>query len=370
METWLKVNENLCGGPERTLLMFKKRENLLGLDIGSHSVKMVQLDARHSPPKLLNLGLIPLPKEAFAEGRMIKPEIVAKSIQQLTAHLKIKERFVAASISGYEVMIKKIELPTMTEEELSNRMQAELGQYIPFNIEEVHVDYQVLDLVKDRPSQMEVMLVAAKKESINDHVSLLKIAGLQPLVVDVDFFALSNAYEAGYGLSKENVAMMDIGANKTLVDIIQGGVPIFTRGISIGGSQITDSIRDTLRISDEEAERIKLGEASEKLSTRELEEIFVSVIRDWVRELRRAFDFFYSNFPESKIDKIFLSGGSCRIPGLDKLLQDSLAAEVEIFNPLAPLGRDAKIFDPAYLDYVGPQMAISLGLALRKAKGK
>ena len=350
--------------------MFKKRENLLGLDIGSHSVKMVQLDARNMPPKLMNLGLIPLPREAFAEGRMIKSEVVAKSIQQLTAHLKIKERFVAASISGYEVMIKKIELPMMTEAELNNRMQAELGQYIPFNIEEVHVDYQVLDVVKDRPTQMEVMLVAAKKESINDHVNLLKLAGFQPLVVDVDFFALSNGYEAVCGLSDENIAIMDIGANKTLVDIVQRGVPVFTRGISIGGSQITESIREALRISEEEAERIKLGEASQKLSMAELEEIFVSVIRDWVRELRRAFDFFYSNFPDSKIDKIFLSGGSCRIPGLDKLIQESLAAEVAIFNPLARLERDPKLFDPAYLDYVGPQMVISLGLALRKAKAK
>jgi type IV pilus assembly protein PilM len=350
--------------------MFNKRDNLLGLDIGSHSVKMVQVDARNKPYKLMNLGLIPLPAEAVAEGRIIKSELVAKAIQQLAGHLKIKERFVAASISGYEVMIKKIELPMMTTVELNNRMQAELGQYIPFNIEEVHVDYQVLDFVKDRQNQMEVMLVAAKKDSINDHVNLLKLAELQPLVVDVDFFALSNAYEAAYGTSDENVAVMDIGANKTLLDIIRRGVPIFTRGISIGGSQITANIREALRGSDEEAERIKLGEASDKLPAQEMEEIFVSLTRDWVREFRRAFDFFYSNFPDSKIEKVFLCGGSCRIPGLDRLIQESLTTEVEIFNPLTHLDRDAKVFDPAYLDYVGPQMAIALGLALRKAKEK
>lgn len=350
--------------------MLKKRDNLLGLDIGSHSVKIIQIDAREKPPKLMNLGLIPLPKEAFAEGRMIKSEVVARSIQQLSTHLKLKERFVAASISGYEVMIKKIELPTMTEAELTNRMQTELGQYIPFNIEEVHVDYQVLDTVKDRPNMMEVMLVAAKRESINDHVNLLKLAALQPLVVDVDFFALSNAFEATYGLSDQNVAIMDIGATKTLLDIVQNGIPVFTRGISIGGSQITDGIRDELRVSDEEAERIKLGEASDKLSTDELSEIFLSIVRDWVREFRRAFDFFSSNFPDAKIDKIFLSGGSCRIPGLDRLIQEGFAAEVEIFNPLSRLERSPKLFDPAYLDYIGPQMVIALGLALRKAKAK
>lgn len=350
--------------------MFKKKDNLIGLDIGSYCVKMVQLEERNRQHRLLNVGMIPVPRDAFAEGRMVKSEVVAKSVQQLASHLKMKDRFVTASVSGYEVMIKKIELPVMSEEELSNRMQLELGQYIPFNIEEVHVDYQVLNMVKDRPTHMEVMLVAAKKESINDHIGLLKIAGLQPLVMDVDFFALSNAYEANHGLREDNIALIDIGANKTLVDIVQQGVPVFTRGISIGGAQINEGIKEAFRVDDEEAEQIKLGNAAGRISESELEEVFTAVARDWVRELRRAFDFYYGNFPDSKIDKIFLSGGSSRLTGLDKVLQENLAAEVEIFNPFARLEWDSKAFDPAYLDYVGPQMAVAMGLALRKAKAK
>lgn len=370
MEKRQKVNENLCGSPERDAFMFKRKDSLVGLDIGSHSIKMVQLEAKASSLRLQSLGLIPLPRDAFAEGRVSKAELVAKTIQQLIAHLKLKEKLVATSISGYEVMIKKIELPVMSEHELSARMQSELGQYIPFNIEEVHVDYQVLDMVKDRPNQMEVLLVAAKKESINDHVNLLRLSGVDPMVIDVDFFALSNVYEANFGRSEECIALMDIGANKTLVDIVHRGVPIFTRGISIGGYQITESIRDAFRVSEEEAERIKLGEASEHVSQQEVANVFVSIVRDWVREFRRAFDFYYSNFPDNKIDKLFLSGGSCRIPGLDKVLQENLAAEVGIFNPFSQVEKDPKVFDPGYLDYIGPQMAISLGLALRKAKSK
>jgi len=171
--------------------MFGKKENIVGLDIGSHSIKMVQVSAKNGSLKLLNLGVASVPREAFAEGRVSKADQVAKCIQQLAGHLKIKDKLVATSISGYEVMIKKIELPMMTEAELENRMQVELGQYIPYNIEEVDVDYQIMDLVKERPNYMDVLLVAAKKESVNDYVSLIRMAGLDPVVVDVDFFGSS-----------------------------------------------------------------------------------------------------------------------------------------------------------------------------------
>jgi len=350
--------------------MFGKKENIVGLDIGSHSIKMVQVSAKNGSLKLLNLGVASVPREAFAEGRVSKADQVAKCIQQLAGHLKIKDKLVATSISGYEVMIKKIELPMMTEAELENRMQVELGQYIPYNIEEVDVDYQIMDLVKERPNYMDVLLVAAKKESVNDYVSLIRMAGLDPVVVDVDFFALSNAYEAVYGLQEENLVLLDIGANKSIMNITSKGIPIFTRGISIGGNQITQRVLDQFKVAAEEAERLKLGDASGKGSVRDLEDIYVSVVQNWVNEFQRAIDFYYSNFPELKISRIFLSGGSSRIPGLNQLFRESLEVPVELFNPLSHLEYDSKVFDSAYLDYVGPQMAISLGLALRKAKLK
>ena len=172
---------------------------------------------------------------------MAKPEVVADAIRQLATHLKIKQKAVAISISGYDVMIKKIELPTMTEDELEARMHSELGQYIPYNIDEVDVDYQVIDVSKDRPNFMDVLLVAAKKESITDFNNLLKLSGFDPFVVDVDFFALSNSFEVTYGFGDERIALLDIGANKSVMNIAHKGVPIFTRSISIGGNQITDN---------------------------------------------------------------------------------------------------------------------------------
>lgn len=350
--------------------MFRNPENLVGLDIGSHAVKMVQLSTKDSAARLVSFGMAPIPKGAFAEGRIHKPDLVANCVQQLAGHLKIKEKGVAASMSGYEVMIKKIDLPMMTEEELDNRLQDELGQYIPYNIEEVDVDYQVLGIAKDRPNFMEVLLVAAKKDSIREHVNLIRQAGFEPIVIDVDYFALTNAFETTYGIGEESVALIDIGANKAIMSIMERGVPVFTRGISIGGAQITEKIGEHFRVPHDEAEKIKLGEVSSEAQIKEVEEIFVSSVRTWVNECKRAIDFFYSNYTDTQIGKIYLSGGSSRMAGLDKVLQENVEIPVEIFNPLSKLEHDAKAFDPAYVDFVGPQMAISLGLSLRKTKEK
>jgi type IV pilus assembly protein PilM len=351
------------------LSLFSKSENLIGLDIGSHSVKLMQANSVNAT-RLISMGIAPLPQDAFNEGRLAKPQAVADVIRMLAGHLKIKEKGVAVCISGYDVMIKKIELPTMTEDELAERMHSELGQYIPYNIEEVDVDYQIIDVAKDRPNFMDVLLVAAKKESVTDFNNILKLSGFDPFVVDVDFFALSNSFEATYGFGDQRVALLDIGANKTVINIAHKGLPIFTRSISIGGNQLTDAIKDFFNISFEEAESVKLGESVEKYPVRELEDIFVSTVSGWVTECRRAIDFYFHNFPEEKVAAIYLSGGSSRIPGLDKVLHEHLEVPVEIFNPISRIQYDVKQFDPAYVDYIGPQMAISLGLALRKTKEK
>jgi type IV pilus assembly protein PilM len=350
--------------------VFRKKGNLVGLDIGSHSVKVVQLRSRDTGPELLNFGLAPLRSEIFSEGKATRPEAVASVVQGLMRHLAIKEKSVAASVSGHEVISKKVDVPVMTEEELENRMQFELGHYIPYSINEVDVDYQILDAAKDRPNYMEVLLVAAKKETVNDHVNLIKLCDLHPMVIDVDYYALSNAFEATYGFEEKNIVLIDLGASKTIMNIVCRGLPVFPRVISIGGRQITERIEDHYGISLDDAERTKLGGIPSKHPMEELEEIFVMIVRNWVSECRKAINLFHTNFPDHEINQIYLSGGSCRIPGLDKVFEENLDAAVAIFNPLARLEYDSQILDPAYIDHIGPQMAISLGLAMRKAKEK
>ncbi|MCK8601343.1 type IV pilus assembly protein PilM [Desulfoferrobacter suflitae] len=347
--------------------MLRKKENLIGLDIGSHSIKMVRLKEKNGIIQLLNAGVVPTGPESLSTSKGNRQERLAKTIQKLAAHLKVKGKLIAMSISGYEVMIKKIELPMMTEEELEDRMHLELGQYIPYNIDEVEVDYQILDVAKDRPSFMEVLLVAAKKESINDYIDLARMAGFEPTVIDVDFFALGNAYEASYGLTgSENILLMDIGAAKTAMNVLHHGVPIFTRDVPIGGRQITEAIQESAGISEEAAERIKLGEPSPKIRETSVQEVFADVVSNWVSEFKRAVDFYYRNYPDNQIEKIFLSGGSSRISGLAGVFREGLGIPVEILNPLKAVNYEEKYFDPSYLDYLGPQMCIAFGLALRK----
>ncbi len=350
--------------------LFSKSENLVGLDIGSHSVKILQLNSANDALSLVNMGIAPLPRESFIEGRLAEPEAVAATIRKLAGHLKIKRKPVAVSISGYDAMIKKIELPNMAEAELATRMQSELGQYIPYNIDEVDVDYEVVGSSKDRPNFMDVLLVAAKKESIADFNNLLKLAGFDPLVVDVDFFALSNSLEATRGFGEEKVALLDLGANKTLLNIAHNGVPIFTRSISVGGNQLTDAIKDTFNLSFEEAELVKLGQSETRFPAKDLQEVFVSTVAGWVTQCQRALDFYLHNFPDDKISSVFLSGGSCQLPDLDKVFKEHLEVPVEIFNPVSQIHCDPKQFDPAYIEHMGPQMAVSFGLALRKSREK
>lgn len=347
--------------------MFAKKDNLLGLDVGSHSVKMLQLKLKDGSFHLAGLGLAPLPREAFSEGRVNQPELVANRIKTLFKNLKLKGKLVAAGVSGYDVMIKKIEVPAMSEKELDNRMQSELGQYIPYRIEEVDVDYQIMDLVKDSPNSMEVLLVAAKKESVSEHVNMVRQSNMSTQVMDVDFFALNNAFETTYGVSDGTVALLDIGSHKAIMNIMIQNFTPYTRALSIGGSQITDAIKDRFKLTFDEAERMKLGYIPNKYSKEELQEIVSSVIRNWISEFKRVIDFYLTNYPHRDIEKIYLSGGSCRIPGLKKVFHEHMDIDVDIFNPLNKINYDSKAFDPAYLDYIGPQMAISLGLALRKA---
>jgi type IV pilus assembly protein PilM len=348
--------------------MFHKKKQLIGLDIGSHTVKIVQLKESKKGLKLVAFGVAPIVPQAIVEGAIREPDSIARTIRQLATNLNIKGKLVATSISGYAVMIKKIQVPSTTEEELERNLYQELGQYIPYNIQEVRVDYQVLDVTREKPKSVEVLLVAAKKEAVDEYVDLVSLSGFEAAVVDVDFFALSNAYEATYGSSNnEPIVLVDVGANKISIIIVQQAIPVFTRDISVGGAQLSIEIQNKMGIPYDQAERVKLGENLENFNTKELEEIFAHTVKTWSAEIKRALDFYLGTVREARIKTMLLSGGSCRIPGLNKLLMKDTGLTVEIFNPLEMLDYDTEHFDPDYISFIGPQLAIGLGLALRKA---
>ena len=356
-----------------------KKNQLVGLDIGSHSVKLVEIDHSKKGMILKSFGMIGLPSGAIVEGSVREPDVVASAIRTLCKNLKVRNRNVATSISGYSVIVKKIEVGEGEEGELEKTIHEEAEQYIPFDINDVNLDYELLP-TPEEPSEeekgskanyKELILVAAKKDMVNEYVALLEMAGLSAMVMDVDAFALQNAFEISASEPQGCYALVTIGAEELGINAIKGGISMFTRDSSYGGKQITEGIMNELKISFEEAEKIKLG--GTKLDDKEkgvLEEIFTSVVTSWVQEIKRALDFLSTTYPDATIEKVYVAGGSCRIPGFQKYLELDTGIPVEEINPFANLIINEKTFDPKYLGYAAPQAAVAVGLALRSIDDK
>ncbi|OGQ86462.1 MAG: pilus assembly protein PilM [Deltaproteobacteria bacterium RIFOXYD12_FULL_56_24] len=345
-------------------LPFLKRQTLsIGLDIGSHAVKICEMAETGTGYKLVALGSALLPPDSLEDGALQDPEAVGKIITSLVNNLKIKNKKVAISISGYSVIVKKINLATMSEEALEKHIESEAEQYIPFDIEDVYLDFQDLK-THAADDRMDVMLVAAKREVVDGYLNMLRTAGLQPVVVDVDAFALENAFEANFGLA-DNVALVDIGASKMNINIISQGSSILARDVVLGSRQLTEQIQNLFGISFAEAEGLKTGEFSPKEKQQELEILFANTCSQWVAEVKRAIDFYYSNNPDETISKIILSGGGAKIQGLLEFFEKETAIAIEIFNPFKQAAVDDRTIDPSYLKSIAPEMALAAGLATR-----
>jgi type IV pilus assembly protein PilM len=358
-----------------------KKNQLVGLDIGSHSIKLAEVEDTKKGKILKSFGVIGLPQDAIVEGAIKEMEIVSSAIKTLYRHLKIKNKNVVTSISGYSVIVKKITIQKRGEAELEATIQDEAEQYIPFDINDVNLDYEILSSTGDKDQQekgakedrglMDVMLVAAKKDIVEDYESLLHLTGLNPAILDVDAFALQNAFESALEEISGCYAIVNVGAEELGINAIKNGVSIFTRDSSYGGYQINEAIMSKFGVSYEEAEKIKLGGTKLESKEREtLEDVFTSVVSGWVNEIKRALDFLSTTYPDESIEKIFVSGGSCRIPGFQKYLEIETEIPVEEMNPFANLQINDKLYDPKYLNYMAPQAAVAVGLALRSIGDK
>ena len=351
-------------------MVFSKKDNLVGLDIGSRSLKAAEISESKRGRELKGFGITEISHGAIEEGTINDPESVAESIRQLFKAYNIKEHNVAISIGGYSVIVKKISVQTMDEEQLQETIHFEAEQYIPFDISDVNLDFQILGDNETNPNQMNVFLVAAKKEMVNDYVNLANLAGLNPCIVDVEAFALQNTFEANYDTAGDNVALIDIGASKTSLNILKGNNSVFMRDVSLGCMQINQKIISLIDCSYDEAEQLKSGGGSDRLSDEDLKGIVSSVVADWCTEIRRALDFFYSTYPDDQIKRIILSGGGANIAEFRQLLAVEASAEVETINPFRNIYVDDARFDPDFIKQIGPQAAITAGLAIRKVNDK
>lgn len=349
-------------------------KSVVGLDVGSSSIKAVELTARgkNGGFELSHLGVAQVPAEAIVQGAFLNSSAITDSIREAIENAKIKTKNVAAAVSGHSVIVKRVSLPVMTRDELDEQIRWEAEQYIPFDVNEVNLDFQILDSADDE-GQMEVLLVAAKKDLIDDYVQVIGEAGLTPVAIDVAAFAVENAFEANYQVApQETIALVNIGAQVVNISIMSNGVPSFTRDITTAGNQYTEEIQKALSISFDEAERIKLGgrgSQSQDVVPQEVEQAVQTVTETVIGEISRSLDFYGATTADSRIEKVFLSGGSAKVSGFANAFHERTGLPVEVMNPLNRMIPTNK-FEAEYLDELAPALGVGVGLALREADAR
>ena len=348
--------------------MFRKSRAVVGLDIGSSAVKAVELKAVEKAFRVSAFGMQPVPQGSIVDGEIIDASAVADAIRDVFESNKaFKAMDVCASLSGNAVIVKKITLPVMTKSELDESIYWEAEQYIPFEIDDVNLDYQILDPGTGPESRgtMEVLLVAAKKEKIGDYSSVIALAGRTPVIIDVDAFALQNAFEANYGLeSGQVVVLLNAGASAININIVQGDQSVFTRDISIGGNAYTEAVQKELDLPFDAAEELKKGIPVDGATFEEARPMLRAVTENVLLEIQKTFDFFAAASSD-QIGRIVLSGGASRVDGFLEMLQDRFDVPVEDFDPFRSVTWDAKTLDADPVE-VGSSAAVAVGLALRR----
>jgi len=340
-------------------------KEFIGLDIGSSSIKLAEIRrTRQGGYQLKNIGEAPLPPGAIVNKTIANSDPVIEAVSTLVSDLKVRTKNVVISISGHFVNIKKVSLPKMNERELREAIPWELDQYMPHSIDDVSYDFQILP-GETPEGNMDVLIVAAKKDVTSSYISLATEAGLNPIVVDVDVFALENMYEINYFHSDEVVALVNIGASVTNINILKNGLSIFTRDITIGGKEFTEWIQREFSVEYGEAEGMKLSLGHDETPP-DLDKLAHDFTNLVCGEIKRTLEFFSKTLWKEEVDKIILGGGSSKIPQVKDRLGQVTGAKVEVVNPFRNVLYSDKDFDPEYIRDIAPKMGVVVGLALRR----
>ena len=349
--------------------MFKKgsgKKNLVGLDIGSSSVKAVELAKKGAALQLLSLGFENLQTDTIVDGQIMELNNVSTVITQIFNEHQIRTTRVAAGVSGHSVIVKNIVLPQMSQEELQESFSWHAEEHIPFDIADVNLDYELTGRSDDA---LHVLMAACKSDKIANVRQAIQLAGKQPVIIDVDAFALQNCYEVNYRpRAGEIVALLNVGAATMNINILNGTRSVFARDASVGGSQYTSLLQRELGLSYEQAEGVKRGMAlPEGVEPRPIQPIVETVSEALALEVKKTFDFYRASVQEGEatIQKILLAGGGSKLPGLADYLSHKFEIPVEVFDPFKQIEVDAKKFDPDYMREIVPEMAVAVGLALR-----
>jgi len=348
--------------------MMWKRNNksMVGVDIGSSSVKAVELQGKNGDFQLVSLGYEGLPADSVVDGQIMELNAVSSAIGNIFNEHKIKTTKVAAGVNGHSVIVKNIVLPQMSEEELQESFAWHAEEHIPFDISDVNLDYHVTD---STPDAIHVLLAACKRDKVANLKQAIQLAGKQPAVIDVDAFALQNCYELNYDPQPgQVVALLNIGASTTNINILNGNRSVFTRDATFGGNQYTSLLQKELGLTFDQAEQVKRGlPLPDSVEPRDIEPILDTVSDILALEIQKTMDFYRATVEdgEEAVQQILVSGGGSKLRGLVEFLSTRFEIPVEVFDPFRKIRVDSRGFDPDYMREIVPEMAIAVGLALR-----
>ncbi|HYL91645.1 MAG TPA: type IV pilus assembly protein PilM [Alphaproteobacteria bacterium] len=344
---------------------FGSSKAVVGLDIGSSSIKAIELKRSRGEIQVAHLGMEPLASDIVVDSMIVDSGSVSSAISKIFSDHGIKTKSVATSVSGHSVIVKPIKVAPMSEAELAEGINTEAAQHIPFDIADVNLDFEILN-PDNMGSQMDVLLVAVKKDKILNYTNVLSLAAKTPAVVDIDAFALQNCYEYNYQPGFDStVALLNLGASVMNINIVKGNTPLFTRDVSVGGNQYTDSLQKELDLSFEDAESLKLGKKVGTVSEDAKLPILQQVTEIIVLEIQKTFDFFRATASGEHIERVYLAGGSSKVPGLVEALRQEFSLPVEILNPFRRIMPPADVTENELLEQNPGQLAVGVGLALR-----
>lgn len=350
--------------------LFGAKRDLLGLDIGSSAIKLVQMKQARGNYLLQKFGIQPLEPEVIVDGTVMDSGRVVSAIKALVDEQNVKLKNVAMSISGHSVIVKKINLPPLPDEELEDQVRLAAEQYIPFDINEVNIDFHILnpnEQSDDGQSQMSLLLVAAKKDKVTELSELVKAAGLNPVILDVDAFAIENMYGINYPTSPEDiVALVNIGASVMNVNIVKADTSLLTRDISIGGNRYTEAIQREMGVPYEEAEAAKKGERREGIDAEAVASVIDGVHAEISSEIARSVDYLKTTYPDQEVTKLLLCGGCAKLEGLAQQLTDRLGVPVTVANPFKQVETSSCDVKRETLAELAPLAAVGVGLAMRR----
>lgn len=342
------------------LPFLRRSSETFGLDIGSSAVKIVQLKEDGGARHLVAVGIAPLPPDTITDGTIKDPPVVIAAIKTAVEKAGIRVKNATIGVSGRDLIIKRVQIPEVPAKELRDAIQLEAEHHIPFSIDEVFLDYHVVDR---HDGVMDLIVVAVKKSKVVEYVSLVEEAGLTPVVVDVDGFALGNQFELARGQDDgEAVALIDIGASIMKTNVVKGQSSIFARDIPFGGNNYTSAIAEHLKLPFRQAEAAKLGQDGSG-NWDAIVPALEAVSRDLSLEVQRTFDYFASTAESDRIGKIILSGGCSQLPGLTEFLSSTWGIPVELARPFD--GIDVDSGQAEVVGAAGPSLAVAVGLGLR-----